>query len=121
MTHLVNSLLRPLGWLIVPCNYTRKLFVTWLIAWILIPSAFMIAQTATPESNKQAIDGQNFRLVRLEEKVDNISEAVAAIKFINEKIDQVAATQNFLILSVLSALLLNIFNTFRKPNANSNK
>lgn len=114
MTLLVNSLFRPLGWLIVPCNHTRKLFVTWLIAWILIPSAFITAQTATPESNKQAIQGQNFRLARLEDKVDTISEAVASIKFINEKIDHVADTQNFLILSVLSALILNIFNTFRK-------
>ena len=77
----------------------------------------MIAQPATPESNKQAIQGQNFRLVRLEDKVDAISEAVAAIKFINEKIDHVAATQNYLILSVLSALLFNIFNTFRKRRA----
>ena len=114
MTPLVNSLIRPLGWLIVPCNYTRKLFITWIVAWILIPSAFMIAQTATPESNKQAIEGQNFRLIRLEDKVDTISEAVASIKFINEKIDHVADNQNFLILSVLSALCLNLFNTFKK-------
>ena len=102
MNYLANYLTRPLGWFIV---------------WILISSVFMIAQTVTPESNRQAIVGQNFRLVRLEQKIDNISDTVATVKFINEKIDHVAENQNFIILSVLGALCLNLFNTFKKRRA----
>jgi len=114
MNLLVNNLISSLEWLIVYLQDTKKLFFSWLIAWAFISAVFLIAQTATPEFNKQAIKDQNFRIVRLEEKVDIISEAVVAIKFMDEKIDNVAGTQNFIILSVLGALSLNLFNTFKR-------
>ena len=116
MIHLVNSLIRPLGWLIVPCNYTRKLFAAWLVVWIFIPTAFIIAQTATSEANKQAIDNQNLRLVRLEEKAEHITQVMTSIKYLEEKIEDVSSTQKYVLLGVLGALALNVFHVFTKMN-----
>ncbi len=114
MTHIVNSLIRPLGWLIVPCKHTRKLFVTWLIAWIFLPTVFMVAQPATPESNKQAIEGHNFRLVRLEDKAEHIAEVMTSIKYLEEKIDDVTGIQKLVLFGVMGALALNLLNIVTK-------
>ena len=114
MNTIVNSLIRPLGWLIVSCAYTKKLFVTWLIAWVFIPSVFITAQTATPEANKQAIEDHNFRLVRLEDKAEHIAQVMTSIKYLEEQIDDVSSTQKYVLFGVLGALALNALNLFTK-------
>lgn len=106
MKLLVNNLIRQLGWLTV---------------WIFIPIVFMFAQTNTSESNSarsrrnlQTIKSQNLRIDRLEDKAEHITEVMTSIKYLDEKIDNVAGTQKLVLLGVLGALALNALNMFTK-------
>lgn len=98
-----------------------KLVISWLIIWAFIPAALMIAQSATPESNSarsrrnlQTIKSQSTRIDRLEDKTDHITEIMTSIKYLDEKIDNVASTQKWVLLGVLGALALNLLNAFTK-------